>query len=59
MDILLSKTISSPSEMKEELLRVQNFKGVSGLKGFAESGKAIRKLSLLKVNKGKIELIPQ
>jgi ABC-type branched-subunit amino acid transport system substrate-binding protein len=59
MDILLSKTISSPSEMKEELLRVQNFKGVSGLKGFAESGRAIRKLSLLKVNKGKIELIPQ
>jgi ABC-type branched-subunit amino acid transport system substrate-binding protein len=58
MDILLSKTISSPSEMKEELLRVQNFKGVSGLKGFAESGRAIRKLSLLKVNKGKIELIP-
>jgi ABC-type branched-subunit amino acid transport system substrate-binding protein len=58
MDILLSKTISSPSEMKEELLRVQNFKGVSGLKGFAESGRAVRKLSLLKINKGKIELIP-
>jgi hypothetical protein len=44
--------------MKEELLRVQNFKGVSGLKGFAESGRAVRKLSLLKINKGKIELIP-
>jgi ABC-type branched-subunit amino acid transport system substrate-binding protein len=58
MDILHSKTISSPSEMKDELLRVQNFKGVSGLKGFAESGRAIRNLSLLKVNKGKIELIP-
>jgi ABC-type branched-subunit amino acid transport system substrate-binding protein len=58
MDILLSKTISSPSEMKEELLRVQNFKGVSGLKGFAENGRALRKLSLLKINKGKIELIP-
>ena len=58
MDILLSKTISSPSEMKEELLRVQNFKGVSGLKGFAESGRALRKLSLLKITKGKIELIP-
>ena len=57
MDILLSKTISSPSQMKEELLKVQNFKGVSGLKGFAEGGRALRKLSLLKVNKGKIELI--
>jgi hypothetical protein len=44
--------------MKEELLRVQNFKGVSGLKGFSENGSALRKLSLLKINKGKIELIP-
>ena len=59
MDILLSKSISSPSQVKEELPRVQNFMGVSGLKGFAESGRALRKLCLLTVKNGKIQLIPQ
>jgi len=56
-DILQSKLVSSPLQFKEELRQVQNFQGVSGLKGFGEDGKAIRTLSILKVNKGQIEKI--
>jgi len=56
-DILQSKSISSPLQLKEELQQIRNFKGVSGLKGFSEDGKAIRTLSILKVNKGQIEKV--
>jgi ABC-type branched-subunit amino acid transport system substrate-binding protein len=56
-DILQSKLVSSPLQLKEEIRQVQNFQGVSGLKGFGEDGKAIRTLYILKVNKGQIEQI--
>jgi branched-chain amino acid transport system substrate-binding protein len=56
-EILQTKSVSSPLQMEEELLRVKNFQGVSGLKGFAEDGRAIRTLSILKVNKGQIEKV--
>jgi hypothetical protein len=42
--------------VKEEIRQVQNFE-VSGLRGFDEEGKAIRTLSVLKVNKGQIEQV--
>lgn len=56
-ETLLSKQVSSPLQLKEALRQVQDFQGVSGLKGFGESGKPIRSLSILKVNKGQIEKI--
>jgi ABC-type branched-subunit amino acid transport system substrate-binding protein len=56
-EILLSKSVSSPLQLQEELRQVKNFQGVSGLKGFGEDGKAIRTLYILKVNKGQIEQI--
>jgi branched-chain amino acid transport system substrate-binding protein len=56
-DILQSKSISSPLQLKEEIRQVQNFEGVSGLRGFDEEGKAIRTLSILKVNKRQIEQV--
>jgi len=56
-EILLSKSVSSPSQLQEALRQVKNFQGVSGLKGFGEDGKGIRTLYILKVNKGQIELI--
>jgi branched-chain amino acid transport system substrate-binding protein len=56
-DILQSKWVASPLQLKEEVQQVQNFQGVSGLKGFGEDGKAIRTLSILKVNKGQIEKV--
>ncbi len=56
-EILQSKSVSSPLQLQEELHRVKNFQGVSGLKGFGEDGKAIRTLCILRVNKGQIELI--
>jgi branched-chain amino acid transport system substrate-binding protein len=56
-EILQSKSVSSPSQMQEEIRQVKNFQGVSGLKGFGEDGKAIRTLCILKVNKGQIEKI--
>lgn len=56
-EILQAKTISSPHQLKEEMCRVQNFKGITGLKGFGEEGRPIRTLYILKVNKGKIEPI--
>jgi ABC-type branched-subunit amino acid transport system substrate-binding protein len=56
-ETLLSKPVSSPLQLKEELRQIQNFQGVSGLKGYGEGGKAIRTLYILKVNKGQIEQI--
>ena len=56
-DILQVKLIPSPLQLKEEIQKIQNFQGVSGLKGFSEDGKSIRDLSLLKVNKGQIEKV--
>jgi branched-chain amino acid transport system substrate-binding protein len=56
-NILQSKSISSPLQLKEEMQQVQNFQGVSGLKGFGEDGKAIRPLHILKVTKGQIEQV--
>jgi len=56
-EILSSKTISSPPQLKEELRQIQNYEGVSGMKGFGETGKAIRTLSILRVNKGQIEKV--
>jgi len=54
-EILLSKAVASPLQLRDELRRVQDFKGVSGLKGFGEDGKTIQTLSILRVNKGQIE----
>jgi ABC-type branched-subunit amino acid transport system substrate-binding protein len=56
-EILRSKSISSPLQLNEEISRFQNFQGVSGLKGFGEGGKPVRNLSILRVNKGQIELV--
>ena len=56
-EIIRSKGISSPIQMKDELRKIQNFQGVSGLKGFGEDGKTIRTLSILKVKKGQIEQV--
>jgi len=56
-DILQAKLISSPLQLKEEIQKIQNFQGVSGLKGFSEDGKAIRTLTLLKVDKGQIKKV--
>ena len=54
-EILRSKSVSSPVQLKEEIHRVQNFQGACGLKTFNEDGKMIRTLSILRVNKGQIE----
>ena len=48
-DILQTKSFSSSLQLREEITRVENFQGVSGLKGFGENGKAIRNLLILKV----------
>ena len=56
-EIFLSKPISSPLQLKEEICHVQNFQGVSGLKGFGEDGKGIRTLYILRVIKGQIEQV--
>jgi ABC-type branched-subunit amino acid transport system substrate-binding protein len=57
LEIIRSRGVSSPLQMREELRRVQNFQGVSGLKGFGEGGKTIRTLSILRVKKGEIEQV--
>jgi branched-chain amino acid transport system substrate-binding protein len=56
-EILRSKTISSPVQLNEEISKVQNFQGVTGLKGFGEGGRSIRTLSILRVNNGQIEMV--
>jgi branched-chain amino acid transport system substrate-binding protein len=57
LKVIQSKRISSPVQMREELRRVQNFQGVSGLKGFGEGGKTIRTLSILRIKNGQIEQV--
>jgi branched-chain amino acid transport system substrate-binding protein len=57
LDILKSKKISSPIQMRDEIRKFRNFKGVSGLQGFGEDGKPIRTLSILRVKKGQIEQV--
>jgi ABC-type branched-subunit amino acid transport system substrate-binding protein len=56
-EILRVKSISSPFQLNEEIPKVKTFQGVSGLKGFGEGGKPIRNLSILRVNKGQIEMV--
>jgi len=56
-EILRTKSISSPLQLNEEIPKVKNFQGVSGLKGFGEAGKPIRTLSVLRVKNGQIELV--
>ena len=58
-ETLRSKPVSSPRQLKEELRQVQDFQGVSGLKGFGEDGRPIRTLSIFKVSKGQIEKVPE
>ena len=58
-EILKSKDVSSPLQLKEELRQVHNFEGVSGLKGFGEGGITIRTLFILTVNKGQIEKVSE
>ena len=53
-NILQAKSVSSPSQLREEISRIESFQGVSGLKGFGENGKAIRNLSILAVKNGQI-----
>ncbi|HSB06583.1 MAG TPA: penicillin-binding protein activator [Thermodesulfobacteriota bacterium] len=53
-EILQVKSVSSPLQLKDQITRVENFQGVSGLTGFGEDGKAIRKLFLLTVKDGQI-----
>ncbi len=53
-NILQAKSVSSPSQLREEISRIESFQGVSGLKGFDENGKPIRNLSILTVKNGQI-----
>jgi branched-chain amino acid transport system substrate-binding protein len=57
LETIKSKGISSPIQMRDEIRKVQNFQGVSGLKGFGEGGKTIRTLFILKVIKGQIKQV--
>jgi branched-chain amino acid transport system substrate-binding protein len=57
VEVLRSKAISSPLQLNEEIAKIQNFQGVSGLKGFGENGRPIRTFSILKIHNGKVELV--
>ena len=56
-EVLRSKPISSPLQLSEEIAKIQNFRGVSGLKGFGEGGRPLRTFSILKINHGQVELV--
>jgi branched-chain amino acid transport system substrate-binding protein len=57
VEVLRSQPIASPVQMNEEISKIQNFQGVSGLKGFGEGGKPLRTFSILRVNKGQVEMV--
>lgn len=54
-DILATGSVATPTQLRDEIRKVQDFGGASGLNGFGDGGKAIRTLSILRVNKGQIE----
>jgi ABC-type branched-subunit amino acid transport system substrate-binding protein len=56
-EILRSKGATSSIQLKEQIRQIQNFQGVSGLKGFGEDGQTLRSLSILRVKNGKIEQV--
>jgi ABC-type branched-subunit amino acid transport system substrate-binding protein len=56
-EILGAKSVSSPVQLKDEIRQVQNYQGISNLRGFGEGGRPIRTLTILRVNKGKIEQV--
>lgn len=53
-DILQAKPLSSPLLLRDAISRIDNFQGVTGLKGFGENGKATRGLSILTVKNNQI-----
>jgi ABC-type branched-subunit amino acid transport system substrate-binding protein len=57
LEIISSKGVTSPLQMRDRLRKVQNFQGVSGLKGFGENGKAIRNLFILRITNGQIKQV--
>ncbi len=57
IEILRSRSVSSPLQLNDELLKIQNFQGVSGLKGFREGGRPVRTFLILQINKGQVELV--
>jgi branched-chain amino acid transport system substrate-binding protein len=57
IEVLHSNSPTSPIQLREEIYRVRNLRGVAGLRGIGEDGKVIRNLSILRVNQGKIELV--
>jgi ABC-type branched-subunit amino acid transport system substrate-binding protein len=56
-EMLRSRPVASPSQLNEELSKIQKFQGVSGLKGFGEGGKPLRTFCILRVNKGQVEMV--
>ncbi|MCB0272258.1 MAG: penicillin-binding protein activator [Bdellovibrionales bacterium] len=54
MDILRSKNISSRSKLVQEMLKKENYEGVTGLTSFSQNREAVRKLTALMVSKDKI-----
>ncbi len=57
VEVLRSKSISSPLQLSDEIAKIQNFHGVSGLKGFGEGGRPLRTLLILKINNGRVEMV--
>ena len=58
-ELLLAKLPSTPVQLRDELQQIQDFHGISGIRGFGEGGKTIRVFSILRVTNGQIEQIPQ
>lgn len=57
IEILRTKSISSPLQLDEEISKIQDFQGVSGLKGFGEGGRPLRTFFILKINNGQVEMV--
>jgi branched-chain amino acid transport system substrate-binding protein len=53
-EILQTETVSSSLRLREEIIRKEKFRGVSGLSGFGEKGKPVRDLLILGVRENKI-----
>lgn len=57
VEVLSSKSFSTAVQVRDEMRRFNQFKGVSNLRGFGEGGYPIRPLAILRIKQGRIEQI--
>lgn len=57
VEVLSSRSFGTAVQVRDEMRRLNQFKGVSNLRGFGEGGYPIRPLAVLRIKQGRIEQV--